>query len=144
VCLTNKPLHNEGVWGSGCIDPHILDIGTTWKWVVSFTPRPLYPRGKSPRNSLDKMLGGLQSRSGSCGENSSVWFEVFTAATMKMSSSTTGRCVDLALTDVSEERIACIFRVEKSASGKPAWAVGCRMSHQSEITSYRRIGREGE
>jgi hypothetical protein len=27
------------------------------------------------------------------------------------------RCVDLALTDVSEERIASMFRVEKSASG---------------------------
>jgi hypothetical protein len=34
------------------------------------------------------------------------------------------RCVDLALTDVSEERIATIFRVEKSASGEPASAGG--------------------
>jgi hypothetical protein len=33
--------------GSGCIDPHFLDLGTSWRWVVSFTPRPLYPRGKS-------------------------------------------------------------------------------------------------
>jgi hypothetical protein len=32
------------------------------------------------------------------------------------------RCVDLALTDVSEERIASIFRVEESASGEAAWA----------------------
>jgi hypothetical protein len=32
------------------------------------------------------------------------------------------RCVDLALTDVLEERIASIFRVEKSASGEPASA----------------------
>jgi hypothetical protein len=32
------------------------------------------------------------------------------------------RCVDLASTDVSEELIASIFRVEKSASGEPAWA----------------------
>jgi hypothetical protein len=24
--------------GSGCIDPHFLDLGTSWKWVVSFTP----------------------------------------------------------------------------------------------------------
>jgi hypothetical protein len=29
------------------------------------------------------------------------------------------RCVDLASTDVSEEHIASIFRVEKSASGEP-------------------------
>jgi hypothetical protein len=26
----------------------ILDLGTRWRWVVSFTPRQLYPRGKSP------------------------------------------------------------------------------------------------
>jgi hypothetical protein len=26
----------------------ILDLGTRWKWVVSFTPRPLYPLGKDP------------------------------------------------------------------------------------------------
>jgi hypothetical protein len=35
--------------GSGCIDPHFLDPGTSWRWVVNFMPRPLYPRGKSPR-----------------------------------------------------------------------------------------------
>jgi hypothetical protein len=29
-------------------------------------------------------------------------------------------CVDLVLTDVTEERIASIFRVEKSASGEPS------------------------
>jgi hypothetical protein len=32
--------------------------------------------------------------------------------------------VDIALIDVSEERIASIFRVEKSAGWKPEWA-GC-------------------
>jgi hypothetical protein len=32
----------EDVWGSGCIDPHFLDLGTSWRWVVSFTPLPLY------------------------------------------------------------------------------------------------------
>jgi hypothetical protein len=35
-------------WGSGGIVPRLLDLGTGWKWVVSFTPRPLYPQGKSP------------------------------------------------------------------------------------------------
>jgi hypothetical protein len=40
-CLTNYALRHEGVWGSGCIDPHFLDLGTSWRWVVSFTPRPL-------------------------------------------------------------------------------------------------------
>jgi len=28
--------------------PRILKLGTRWRWVVSFTPRPLYPQGKSP------------------------------------------------------------------------------------------------
>jgi hypothetical protein len=36
--------------------------------MVSYTPRPLYPRGKSPRHPLDRRLGGPQSRSGRCGE----------------------------------------------------------------------------
>jgi hypothetical protein len=35
------------VWGSGCIDPHFLDLGTSWRLVVSFTTQLLYPRGKS-------------------------------------------------------------------------------------------------
>jgi hypothetical protein len=33
--------------GTGGIAPRILDIGTRWRWVVSFTPR-LYPPGKEP------------------------------------------------------------------------------------------------
>jgi hypothetical protein len=51
-------------YGSGCIDPHFLGLGTRWRWMVNFTPRPLYPRGKSPRYPLDRRLGGPQSRSG--------------------------------------------------------------------------------
>jgi hypothetical protein len=37
--------------------------------MVSFTPRPLYPQGKSPLYPLDRRLGGHQSRSGRGGEN---------------------------------------------------------------------------
>jgi hypothetical protein len=54
---------------SGCIDPHFLDLGTNWRGVVSFTPRPLYPRGKSLLYPLDRRLGGLQGRSGRRGED---------------------------------------------------------------------------
>jgi hypothetical protein len=36
------------------------------------------------------------------------------------------RSVHLVWTDVSEERITYIFRVEKSANEKPAWAGACR------------------
>jgi hypothetical protein len=35
---------------------------------VSYTPRTLYPRGKSPRYPLDRRLGGPQNRSGRRGE----------------------------------------------------------------------------
>jgi hypothetical protein len=38
-------------------------------WVVSFTPRPLYPQGKSPWKPLDRRPGGPQSRSWSGGED---------------------------------------------------------------------------
>jgi len=49
---------------SGGIAPRILNLGARWRWVVSFTHRPLYPRGKNPRYPLDRTLGGPQSRSG--------------------------------------------------------------------------------
>jgi hypothetical protein len=70
----------EGVWGSGCIHPHFIDIGTSWRWLVSFTPRPLHPRERAtgthciggwvdPRAGLDDMeqrkfltLPGLELR----------------------------------------------------------------------------------
>jgi hypothetical protein len=35
-----------------------LDLGTSWRRVVSFTPRPLYPRGKSARYPLDRRVVG--------------------------------------------------------------------------------------
>jgi hypothetical protein len=40
----------------------ILYLGTSWRLIVSFTPRPLYPR-----YLLARRLGGLQSRIGRCG-----------------------------------------------------------------------------
>jgi hypothetical protein len=51
-------------WGSGTVAPRILDLGSRWRWVVSFTPRLLYPQGKRPWYPLDRRLGGAQSRSG--------------------------------------------------------------------------------
>jgi hypothetical protein len=50
--------------GSGCIEPRLLDLGTSWRRVVSFTPRPLYSGGKSPQYQLDRRLGGPHCRSG--------------------------------------------------------------------------------
>jgi hypothetical protein len=54
--------------GSGSTAPRILDLGTRWRWVVSFTHRSLYLQGKSPWYPLDRRLGGPQSRSGRGGE----------------------------------------------------------------------------
>jgi hypothetical protein len=44
------------------MDPRFLDLGTSWRWVVSFTPLPLY------WYPLDWRLGGPRSRSGRYGE----------------------------------------------------------------------------
>jgi hypothetical protein len=58
------------------------------------------------------------------------------------------RRVDLVWTDVSEERIASIFRVETSASEEPAWSGGCRLqppdhagSRSSETSVHTRSTR---
>jgi hypothetical protein len=45
----------------------ILDLGTRWRRVVSFTPLPLYPRGTNPRYPLDRRQGGPWSLSERCG-----------------------------------------------------------------------------
>jgi hypothetical protein len=50
-------------WGSRDIAPRILNLGAKWRLVVSFTPRPLYSRGKNTRYALDTRLGGPQSQS---------------------------------------------------------------------------------
>jgi hypothetical protein len=34
----------------------ILDLGNSWRWVVSFTPRPLYSRGNRQSYPLDRRL----------------------------------------------------------------------------------------
>jgi hypothetical protein len=48
------------------------------------------------------------------------------------------RCVDLALTDVSEERISSIFRVENSASAEPEWAGGYRLQTAATCSRWFR------
>lgn len=41
------PLH-EDIRGSGSKAPVFLKLGTRWKCIISFTPRPLYPRVRVP------------------------------------------------------------------------------------------------
>jgi len=55
-------------WGSGNTAPCILNLGTKLRWAISFTPRPLYLRTKSPWYPFDRRLGRLYSRSGHGGE----------------------------------------------------------------------------
>jgi hypothetical protein len=46
LCLTN---YREGVWGSGYMDSHFLDLGTSWRWAVSFNaPVVLTPGERAP------------------------------------------------------------------------------------------------
>jgi hypothetical protein len=52
----------------------ILDLGTIWRWLVSFTPRPHYLRGNHPRYPLDRRLGGPQSRYGRYGKEKNFAF----------------------------------------------------------------------
>jgi hypothetical protein len=48
---------------SGCTDPDFLDLGTSWSWSAS-GPGRFTPPVNSPRNPLDRRMGGPQSRSG--------------------------------------------------------------------------------
>jgi hypothetical protein len=56
----------------------------------------------------------------------------------RMQSSEMWRRVDLVWTDVSEERIASIFRVEESATEEPAWAGGYWLKQFQETGSVLR------
>jgi hypothetical protein len=58
----------KAYWGVEIYLQAFFDLGTRWRWVASFTPRPLYPQKKSPWYPLDRKLGGFQSRSGRGGE----------------------------------------------------------------------------
>jgi hypothetical protein len=46
----------------------ILDLGTRWRWVVSFTPWPFYPPRKEPLISIGQEAGWTQKQSGHSGE----------------------------------------------------------------------------
>jgi len=52
VSVPNQVLRHEAVLGNGGIVPRISYLGTRWRRVVSFTPRPLYPREKEPPLSI--------------------------------------------------------------------------------------------
>jgi len=49
ILVLNEAPRHEDIGRSGGIATRILDLGTRWRWGVSFTSRPLYPRGKRTR-----------------------------------------------------------------------------------------------
>ena len=55
------PWRVRGAWSTA---PRILNLGTRWRWVVSFMPRPLYPWRKSLHFSLNRRFSEFQSRLG--------------------------------------------------------------------------------
>jgi hypothetical protein len=63
VIRARKPPHPQHVLRQGD-SPWGSDLGTRWKWVISFTPRPLCPQEKGPRYTLDRRLRRPQNRSG--------------------------------------------------------------------------------
>jgi hypothetical protein len=51
--------------GSGRIVPVVLDCGTKWRWMVRFTPQPLYSREKGYRHPQSRRLKVQEQRKGS-------------------------------------------------------------------------------
>jgi hypothetical protein len=64
------PWRRVGKWRYSSI---ILDLDTRWRWVPSFTPRPLLPQGNRLWYQLDRRLGEPPSRPGSCGEEKNIF-----------------------------------------------------------------------
>jgi len=63
--VTFTPMHWMKVYRAANVQLHSSTTSATAGWkVISLTPRPLFPLGKSPRHPLNRRLGGPQSRSG--------------------------------------------------------------------------------
>jgi hypothetical protein len=67
LCLTRHQARKV-YWENGSTTPCILDLDTKWRWVLSFTPRPLYPQGKNALYSFNKESGWAPEPSGGSGE----------------------------------------------------------------------------
>jgi hypothetical protein len=105
------------VWEYGGINLCILNLGIKWGWLASFTLLPLYPHRERQRCSLSRRLDGPQRRSAHNKENN-----YLTIQNLRYSQQYLWRVISYEIqlrvvrwksTDVSEEYIASIFRVEK-------------------------------
>jgi hypothetical protein len=96
-CIQSRQWRHSSIYSTLIVD------GDEWS---ALRPAPLNPGGKVPaRHPVDRKLDETYSSSGHRDDENN----------RRMSSSGMWSCVDLALADVSEERIASIFRVEESA-----------------------------
>jgi hypothetical protein len=65
------PVHVMKAYVAWMKTPFILYLGVEIRCVVGFVLSPIYHRVNSPKKPLNRRLGGSQTRSGSCGGNSS-------------------------------------------------------------------------
>jgi hypothetical protein len=104
-----------------------------WWWLLDIGMWNLGPQVTAAvklQTCIREMFGSNLTRDTAYSDSGFSW---------RMSSSGMWRCVDYGLTAVSEERIASIFKVEKSSSVEPASAGGCRLSHQSETPTQSAV-----
>jgi hypothetical protein len=95
----------ETYWGSWGILPRILNLDARWRWVVSFTPRPLYLRCKiPPRHPFDRRLGGPQSWFGRGGKIISRYWSYRELKTCRPA-----RSLVFILPDCNFKYIVCVF-----------------------------------
>lgn len=71
--------HEDGTGGWVRCRVILLNLGTIWRWVVSFKPQLLYPWWRSPWCMCGRKLGGLQRWSGCCAQEENLlpllWIE---------------------------------------------------------------------
>jgi hypothetical protein len=70
------PSRHTGEWRYSTT---ILDVGTSWRWMVSFTSLPLCPWGMNPQYALDRRLGGPQNWSGTLMKKMNTSVDVYNA-----------------------------------------------------------------
>jgi hypothetical protein len=58
--LTNEVLPHEDIWKYVMYRPRFLGLRTSWKWVLSFAPRPLQTSWKSQLYSLGRPLVNVE------------------------------------------------------------------------------------